>query len=66
MQKRKIPLTLCKLSSNRPICVNPGKRTNSLEASRHFRTKGKLLNTDFLKLVLAYPFLKYNSVVVNV
>jgi len=49
------------------ICVNLGKQTNSLEASRSFRTKGKWLNTDsFKKPLLAYPFLEYNSAVVKV
>lgn len=64
MPKRTTPPTSCKWSWN--ICVNLGKQTNLLEASRSFRTEGKWLNTDFLKPLLSYPFLEYNSAVVNV
>jgi len=51
MKKRKIPLALRKWSSN--ICVNLEKRTNSLEASRRFKTKEKLVNNDFLRTFIS-------------
>jgi hypothetical protein len=48
-ERRNVKFHVHKWSSN--ICVDLGKRTNSLEVSLRFGTNGKLLNNDLFKKI---------------